>query len=216
MKKRVGASGRLLALACATALVAAPLQANDPGFPLSPGGGAGTSGTLPSSYGYPGLPVSRRPVKPAILKGVTKPATTLRGTADELDAIISSTHSPDGTGWFHMLPPASNGTVTVHYYGNVQIDLDFAAFSKGQGFVGLEVSPAFNGGVAVVSVGGERRASQVVKTGTQSFQLNRMAGAGLLDPGVELRVKKSPTAAVAALVKLDKIGNLVRIEQQHK
>jgi len=210
--KRRGVGSRSVAMLAAAALATSPLFAGDPVPAMSPGaggGGAGTTGTLPATYGTPGLPPSDG-ITPLV--GDLQPAVTLRGGVAELEQIIASTHTPNGEGW-HRILPAPDGTVVVQYYGNVQIDLDYAGFAKGRSSVSLAVNPAFQGGVAVVEVGGVRRASQVLRTGAQNLQLQRLASAGLLDLGVEVQIKPTPASRTTSAVKLSKVGNLLRIEQ---
>ena len=116
-QKRDGAGLRSLALVFAALLCTGPVHAEDPGEnPVAPGGGAGTSGTLPSVYGSGGLPTGYRIALGPALKNQTYPSITLRGRATELNALITSVHSPAGNGTFRMSPTAPDGTVTSHYY----------------------------------------------------------------------------------------------------
>jgi len=187
----------------------------DPG-PLA-AGGAGTSGTLPATAGtgIQGLPLPPY-FSPygGMLRKAAKPAASLTGLASELDDVLELAYSPDGSGWFVLTAPAPNGTRTITYYGNVVLELDRDAFLASQASADLQVDPLFNGGVASVAVSGLPRTTQVLHTGAQSLQLQRMIGAGLVERGITVRSfdkSRSRQASLGIVGQDDRI----RIEQSH-
>ena len=94
----------------------------------------------------------------------------------------------------------------------MSLDLDYAAYLKGQSAVGLGIPPAFKGGVAAIKVNGIRRATQVLRTGNQDLQLHRLANNGLLDLGVQVK-SFDPTRSKKSKLTLTRIGQQIRLEQ---
>jgi hypothetical protein len=204
-----------LALAAAALLALAPDASADPGG-FSPGG-AGTSGTLPLSApsgGPSGLPTNFLPPYPSMLRKAAKPATTLAGTVAELNELIVASYSPDGSGWFSMTPVAPNGTLTISFYGNVVLDLDRAKLLAGQAVASLSVDPTFNGGLLSVKPSGMRRTTQVLRTGLQNLQLERMTRSGLVEEGVQVKAVTNDRSRKAGFEIVGQ-GGVIRIEQSH-
>ncbi len=211
---RTRSSVAALALSAALLLtLAADTSADDLGL-LVPGG-AGTSGTLPINSGTGGIPISPffAPWGPAVYKPA-KPATSLTGLATELDDVIVSAYSPNGTGWFHVSPTAPGGTLTITYHGDFVLEIDRQAFLASQVTANLSVAPSFNGGVAAVKSAGMRRTTQVLRTGSQSLQLHRMIHSELAQRGITVRLFDKSRERTAQLEILDE-GGRVRIEQDH-
>lgn len=190
-----------------------------------PGGGVGT---LPATAGngHQGVPIgpfepwsgpslvpstqTGGPDRPALaLRG---PALALRGTDAELDQLIALAFSPDGTGWFHIEPLATDGTRTITYYGNAVVLLERSALRTAQFGPALAIDPS-QGGVLAVVTSGDRRATQVLTPGLAPLPLTRALGVGLLSNGIELEAKDRSGSTIASFGFVAE-GPQIRIEQR--
>jgi len=157
------------------------------------GGSSGGIGTVPDEGGSTGgVPV---PNASGFLPGMLvpqKPALRLVGTLAELDLVIASTYSPDGTGWFRLTP--LQGQLSLEFYGDTVVELNRTAFAHSGVSVQLSVAPNFAGGVAVLAAPGGRHATQGLAAGNMNLRLHRLVQSGLADSGLQLTTRSAQGA----------------------
>jgi hypothetical protein len=221
---RTGALAALLGLALVVGV-----HAGTGNVTLSASGGPGGGvGTLPASAGegFDGMPVG--PLDPwngmsqvpsqgspggPTTGEVLAPALALRGTQAELDHLIASAYSPDGTGWFHLESPTPSGVRTITFHGNAIVLLERSALRANAQATALSVAPSQIPIVAVVTAAGGQHAVQALTPGLVPLPLDRLLGAGLLANGVALEAMERGGAATAHLTfRAD--GSRILVEQR--
>jgi hypothetical protein len=217
-----GLSGATMALVLVSGAALAQDNGERPGGngTMFGGGSSGGIGTIPSTHaGGPGLP---EPGSGLIVSGSAsglapmaelKPALRLVGSTADLDAVIASTYSPDGSGWFQLTPLKAKERMSIEFYGNVVVELDREAFRQSGVLVQLDVGPSFAGGVAVLQSPGGERAAQVLATGPLNLKLHRTVESGLADDGLQLLARS--TAGERASLTVTGLARTIRLQQRH-
>jgi len=188
------------------------------------GGSSGGIGTIPSTHsGNSGIP---QPGSGQVVSGAAsgvasglvpmvelKPALRLVGSTADLEAVITSTYSPDGSGWFQLTSLKGKERMSLEFYGNVVVELDREAFGRSGVLVQLDVGPSFTGGVAVLRSAGGERAAQLLSTGPLNLKLHRTVESGLADDGLQLLTRS--TGGERASLTVTGLPHTIRLQQRH-